>query len=51
MDDISETDAKSILEQNYKYFLEFSKLKEANTVLNSQLNVLLKEKALFRIRI
>src|SRR5690349_21044768 len=34
----------SLLEQNNKYFNEYKKLHEANIILTSQLNTLLKEK-------
>ena len=38
-------------EQNQKYFLEYSKLFEANILLNNQLALLLKEKNLLKHKI
>jgi hypothetical protein len=35
---------KIIIEQNFKYYLEFCKLKEANNILKRELNLLGKEK-------
>jgi hypothetical protein len=35
----------SVIDQNYKFYLEFCKLHEANMTLNAHLTALLKEKA------
>ncbi len=37
-----------LMEQNHKYFLEFSKLNDANGILIGQLNTLAKEKNLLK---
>ena len=34
-----------VIDQNYKFFLEFSKLHEANLTLNAHLTILVKEKS------
>ncbi len=41
---IQEKEIKTLLEQNHKYYLEYSKLCEANSILKNQLSLLLKEK-------
>lgn len=43
-DELSQINPQIILEQNYKYFLEYSKLHEANTILKSELQNLVREK-------
>lgn len=37
-------EADNIMKQNYKYYVEYCKLCEANTILKNQLNSLSKEK-------
>lgn len=44
LDELSQINPQIILEQNYKYFLEYSKLHEANTILKSELQNLVREK-------
>lgn len=46
--EITELDEKAIIEQNYKYFQEYNKLYEANTILKSKLNNLEKEKNILK---
>lgn len=43
-EDLEPVDIDIILEQNYKFFLEYFKLYEANVVLKTELNNLIKEK-------
>ena len=42
--EISEIDPHILLEQNYKFFLQFSKLHEANQMLKNELQNLIREK-------
>ena len=42
------SEADGIIKQNYKYYLEYCKLCEANTILKNQLNSLIKEKSLLK---
>lgn len=42
--EISDIDPQILLEQNYKFFLQFSKLHEANQMLKNELQNLIREK-------
>ena len=42
--EISEIDPHILLEQNYKFFLQFSKLHKANQMLKNELQNLIREK-------